>query len=401
MERTHPSDLAHLGVWRLALAAAPVPLLARHAGVADSAVVDVPDALRYVATARATLKGPLVLEIEGPGDPLASAESVLRILALVHSHHPEVRTGLVIDGPLLAEYTDELTEFGLAYVVIRTDALTQRSAYRLVQGAKYRSETLDREAAARLYLEEMLRAYEYARRAQLPVAARITLVPPWNGDDIPALARRAALWGAQRVDVVAPDPTTVSRRSMLPTADELEEATLKAQQAFDGARGTTPHLDVLRWLSPGRFRPVDVDALEAVDFMRTLPDPEEDEHTLGRVLPPRRAQLVAVATRDGEMVDLPLAGTLSLSVYAVTAQHIRLLGMRPLAESPRRRHDGVGDAQTFLRALVGCRAIVATEFSPRAATLLGAVGIRAVAIGGLVTQVLDRVARGTVAASRS
>ena len=356
------------------LAAAPVTLLARHAGASPGPAIDVPDALRYVATARATLKGPLVAEIDGPGDPLASAESVLRILALVHAHHPDVRTGLVIDGPLLAEYVEELTDFGLSYVILRTDAASQRAAARFVQGATYRGETLDRDAAATLYGDEILRAYDHARRVHLPVAARITLVPSWNGDEIEPLATRAAAGGAQRVDVVAPDPDALPRRALAPTPSELADARAAADTAFERERGTRPHLDVLQWLTEDRFRPVNIDQLEAVDFLRTLPDPEAPEPVLGRLLPPRRAQLVAVATRDGGLVDLPLVGATAVSVYAVTAQQIRLLGTRPLADSPRRRQDGVGDAQAFLSALVGCRALVATEFSTRARTLLHAVG---------------------------
>ena len=104
-----------LGIWRLNLPAAPRPLMLRRDRPfdAEAPVTDVPDVMRYVASARATLQGPLVLEIEGPGDPLASPESVLRILALVREHHPDVVTGLVIDGPLLAEYTEELEQFGV------------------------------------------------------------------------------------------------------------------------------------------------------------------------------------------------------------------------------------------------------------------------------------------------
>ena len=40
--------------------------------------------------------------------------------------------------------------------------------------------------------------------------------------------------------------------------------------------------------------------------------------------------------------------------------------------------------------------MVATGFSSRAVTLLRAVGIRAVAQGGVIDDVLDRVARGTM-----
>jgi len=93
-----------------------------------------------------------------------------------------------------------------------------------------------------------------------------------------------------------------------------------------------------------------------------------------------------------------LAGAPVLRIYAVTPKQIRCLGTRHLAESILRRRDGVGDAQAFLRAVVGCRAVVATGFSPRAVTLLRAVGISPVPIGGRVEDILDRVARGTIRA---
>jgi len=106
--------------------------------------------------------------------------------------------------------------------------------------------------------------------------------------------------------------------------------------------------------------------------------------------------LVAVASRDGTLVDATLARSPLLRIYAVTPTQIRCLGARHLADSILHHRDGVGDAQQFLRAVVGCGAVVATGFSPRAVTLLRAMGIRPVAIGGCVEDVLDRVARGTI-----
>ena len=137
MELDDTTPHPRLGIWRLHLAAAPRPLLIRrdHPFDEHEPSIDVPDVMRYVATARATLRGPLVLEIEGPGDPLASPENVLRILALIREHHPDVLCGLVFHGPLLAEYTEELREFGLGYLVLRLDAVERRTAERLISGA--------------------------------------------------------------------------------------------------------------------------------------------------------------------------------------------------------------------------------------------------------------------------
>lgn len=106
--------------------------------------------------------------------------------------------------------------------------------------------------------------------------------------------------------------------------------------------------------------------------------------------------MVAVASRDGVLVDSSLAKAPFLRIYAVGENKIRCLGVRHLEECLRRRNDGIGDARVFLRAILGCRAVVTTDFSHRAVTLMKAVGIRAVPIGGRVEDVLDRVARGTI-----
>jgi nitrogen fixation protein NifB len=364
---------------------------------AEATVVDVPDVMRYVATARRTLRGPLVLEIEGPGDPLASPESVLRVLSLVREHHPDVLTGLVIDGPLLGEYTEELAEFDLGYVVLRLDAATPRTAHRLVAGARYRGEALGRPEAATLYLEESRRALDLARRRGLPLAVRTTVIPTVNAHEIGAIASLASRRGAERMDLVPHEPRADAPLAPVgaPTAAEMRVARAAVAGAFVDAPRRHRGPRITDWLHPGRFQPVSLDRLEAVDVLRTLPEPDGDE-TPGRVLPPRRAQIVAVASRDGTLVDETLAAAPYLRLYAVTERAIRAVGVRPLEQDLRRRHDGVGDAHTFLRAVVGCRSVVATGFSGRAVTLLRAVGIQPVALGGLVEDVLDRVARGTI-----
>lgn len=388
-----------LGVWRLALAAAPNPLVFRRDRPFDEGVIaaGVPDVVRYVATARQTLRGPLVLEIEGPGDPLASPETVLRSLALVHAHYPDVMTGLVIDGPLLGEYAAEMTDFGLRYVVLRMDAATVPTARRLVDGAIYRGERLDRAAATDLVLESGPQALQIARRHRLPTVVRFTLVPTVNAGEVGEVAQRARDAGALRMHVVphVPAPDGPLAKAGVPSVEELADARGLVTEVFDTLPSKEPDDPTLDWLVPERLQPVDTDELDVVDVMRGLPSPTRFL-SLAPVLPPRRSQLVAVATRDGTLVDTPLGVASMLRIYVVTEQAIRLIGSRPLSLDPRRRQDGVGNAQAFLQAIVGCRAVVASQIPSRAMTLLEAVGVKPVALGGTVEEVLDRVARGTV-----
>jgi hypothetical protein len=342
------------------------------------------------------------VEIDGPGDPLASAETVLRALSLLHEHHPDVLTGLTLDGPLLDEYAEELVSFGLAYLRVRLDTLRPRIARRLVAGAVHRGEALERAEAAALLLEQAPRALHVARRAGLAAAARITLFPSLNLVEVGALAREAARAGAEQVEVVphVPVPGAPLARAGRPTAGELAEARAEAARVFEAERAEpVPSASALRWFAEGRVRDVVLDDLDAEDLRHLLwlADPDADQPA-AKVLPPRRAQLVAVASEDGSLVDLPLTHAGALRVYAVTRGSIHPVGVRPLEPDPRRRLDGVGHAQDFLAALVGCRAVVATRIPPRAATLLRAVGIRPVQAGGTLQEVLDRVARGTLRA---
>ena len=133
-----------------------------------------------------------------------------------------------------------------------------------------------------------------------------------------------------------------------------------------------------------------------MDVMSLLPDPFRETAPEGEILPPRRSLVVGVATSDGAFVDRSLVDTTHLQLYAVSPTEIRWLGTRSLPMGILRRRDGVGIAGEFLEAVAGCRAIVATRFTKKAATLLDAVGIRPHVAGGHVDEVLDRVSRGTL-----
>ena len=391
-----------LRVQLLRVAAAPTPLLTRldRDPARLGPCYDVPGVLRVTDRARRHRRGPLVVELDGPGDPLASAADVLRALALLQDHHPEVRVGLVIDGPLLAEYTSELTSLGVAYLVVRLDAASERSARKLIDGARFRGETLDADRAAALYLEESHRAFGLAHAAGLPVAVRTTLHPLVNMEEIGSLAALARRAGAERMDLVAPEPAIAAGRfrAVRPTAHEMAAA----KQTMVTHFGSTDEDELasveglLRaWLRPSRFDLVDPNSLPTDGVERALVDAPNEEG--GVHLPRRKTQVVAVASRDGVLIDSSLERTDVLHLFSITPSSIRHLGTRRHPGNLQRHLDGVGNAQTFLQSLMGCRAVVATGFSDRALTLLRAVGIHAIPhAGGRIHDVLDRVARGTM-----
>ena len=457
----HPS----LHVLRVVLPAAPHALVLRRDRLPPNPAhaLDPADVLRYVGAARRTRRGPLVAQFEGPGDPLASPGHVLRALSLLREHDPDVMPGLVIDGPLLAEYLDELLDLGVHHVVLRMDALTVKTAWRVYGRIQYRGELIVGPDAGRLVLEESRRAVRLLVANHIPTAIRFTAIPTVNLRDLPAIAEFAAREGVERVDIVphVPIPRAPLAKVGAPAltelamcreivagayaaeALELGRVSKGAPAASDDALAATDLLGrtplngfrtrlaglrpapaglasassysrrsiskhdleradlprargALAWFADGRLDDIPLAELDLVDVMSILPDPLSESAPEGEILPPRRSLVVGVATSDGAFVDRSLVDTAHLHIYAVSPGGIRWLGTRSLPMGILRRRDGVGVPGEFLEAVAGCRAIVATRFTKKAATLLDAVGIRPHVAGGHVDEVLDRVSRGTL-----
>jgi nitrogen fixation protein NifB len=360
--------------------------------------LDAADALRYAGAARRALRGPLVAVFDGPGDPLASAGTVLRALSLLREHDPDVATALVLDGPLVAEYVDELVDLGVRLAVVRMDAATLRTARRVYGRVVFRGETLTGVEAARLVLEEGRRAVRRLCEAGIAVVVRFTAIPTVNLDDLHAVAAFAARAGAERVDVVPHVPAEGAplAKAGRPTPAEAAWCAGEVERAFRDAAadGLARPVSAHGWMLGPRVRDVPLSRLDRVDALALLPDPAAELPVPAAILPARRARLVAVATSDGELVDRPLAEAARVRLYAVGRDRTTLLGARDLPGDPARRRDGVGSSRALLLAVAGCHAVVSTRFSGRAAALLEAVGIAPVTAGGRVDEVLDRVARG-------
>ncbi len=400
LPEAHPG----LHVLRVTLAASGTPLVMRRDRLLAPGMpaLDPADVLRYVGAARRTMRGPLVALLDGPGDPLASAASVLRALALVRDHDPDVMTGLVVDGPLVAEYLDELLDLGLHHVIVRMDAASVKAAWRVYGRIVYRGDTIVGPDAARLVLEEGRRAVRLLVAARVPVAIRFTAIPTVNLNDLASVAAFAAAEGVERVDVVphAPVARAPLARCGVPTAGELASCRELVAQAYEAAEvdGIPRAPGALSWLSDGRLREVPRPPRARGPAVAPARPRPRGPRGGARSSPARRSRIVAVATADGTFVDRSLVDAPHLQIYAVGETRTRWLGTRTLATGILRRRDGVGVPNEFLAAVAGCHAVVATKFK-KAATLLDAVGIRPITAGGHLDEVLDRVARGTLRAS--
>ncbi len=392
-----------LHVLRLVLPAAPFPLVLRRDRLPPdpTTALDVPDVLRYVGAARRSRRGPLVAHIEGPGDPLASPANVLRALSLLRDHDPDVMTGLVIDGPLLSEYVDELLEFAVHHVVVRMDAATLKVARRVYGQVCWRGETLAGYDAARLVLEEGRKAVRLLVKERIPTAIRFTAIPAVNLSDLPAIAAFAAGAGVERVDVVPHRPVAGAPLARFgpPARGEMAMCRETVRHAYAcAAEDGLPRVSgALSWFDAARLQDVPLASLDVVEPVELLPDPN-DLPPEAPILPRRKARMVAVATTDGVFVDRALHDAPYLRLYAVGREETRLVGTRHLPPESLRKRDGVGSSQDMLHAIAGCHAVVATRFTPRAVTLLSAVGVRPYVAGGHVDEVLDRISRGVLRA---
>ena len=95
-----------------------------------------------------------VVNISGPGDPLATPELTLRILCMLRKKNPEISLCLTTLGFGAAELAGRLSEPGLAHVSILMDAVDREVVEKIYAWIRPGAKTLPLGEAARMLVEE-------------------------------------------------------------------------------------------------------------------------------------------------------------------------------------------------------------------------------------------------------
>jgi nitrogen fixation protein NifB len=323
--------------------------------------------LDYLAAQGETIK---VVNLNGPGDPLATPDLTLQTLAALRHGHPGLSICLTTLGMGAGKLAAELAGLGLAHVSILMDAVDPKVAEGIYAWIRPGIKTLPLPEASRLLVDEQAAGIAALVKAEITVKAKTTLYPGINSEHISAVAEKAAKLGVTKMMLfpfLAKDDEH-PRPAWEAVPEELNRA------AKHAARHLPAQLvDMAYCRQTVEFNFSDLDSSDKV-----LPKPSE-----------RRPNL-AICSSGGFDVDLHLGQADQYLIYGPKDGPVSFLGVRPAPEP------GGGDTrwQQVALTLSDCFAVLAAAAGEAPKSILTEKGLVVLTQEGNVEGLVDTLYGG-------
>ena len=306
--------------------------------------LSVPESLELLTTLIA--KKPIdLVELCGPGDPLASAETTLAAARQVRARHPHLPLALRTLGCGAARLAGEIAQAGIGYIELLVDAVSAEIYEKIYAWIRPGLKTLPIREATELLVREQRHAVSALKFRELKVVVVTTLYPGINVHLVPRIAAAMRVLGADGLALVPYQPAP------------------DAEVAFDASNEQGERIDLERMkIALPLVAPL-LGKKGGGDELPSLPSP-----------PPTRTR-VAVASSKGSSVDLHLGQADSFLIY-----ELGVVGQPRLVERRRAPPSGGGDERwlKLSQVLGDCLAVVVAAAGQTPRRLLGQQQMRVV-----------------------
>lgn len=314
-----------------------------------------------------------VAGIAGPGDPMANPAETLGTLRLLQRQFPQLLFCLSSNGLTLGEHLDELAELGLTHVTVTcntVDPVIGEKIYAFVRDGNvfYRGRQ-----AAELLLQRQLEAIAKAVKLGMVVKVNSLVLPGINDAHLEDVARTAGELGANLHNLIPlhPTPGTLFADMEEPSRGRVRE--LRALCA--------PHMEQMTHCRRCR---ADAVGLLCKDRSKEMAPVLESCASLPP-LKPKERPYVAVATREGMLVNQHLGEARTLQIWEKTASGFNMVEER---KTPR---PGCGPKrwEELARQLQDCRCVLAAAIGESPRSILEEQGVAPHACAGFIQDALE------------
>ncbi|MEW6657848.1 MAG: radical SAM protein [Thermodesulfobacteriota bacterium] len=343
----------------------------------SSAVLNPLQAVSYMEQVLAREPRITVAGIAGPGDPFANPRETMKTIRLVRERFPEILICLASNGLGLLPYLEELAEQKVSHVTITVNAVDPeigQKIYGWVRDGKVIHRGFE---AAELLLRRQLEALAGLKSLGMTVKVNTIVIPGVNDRHVAAVARRMADLQVDVLNLMPVYPNADTPFAAIPEPEAAQMAALreKADRFLPQMRHCT------------RCRADAVGLLEE----------DRGEELRGcltacaRQIPGSEARpYVAVATKEGMLVNLHLGEALSFQIWGQNGEGFKLVDERP-APPP-----GAGAQRWWdlAEVLKDCRAVLVNALGETPRTILEECGLQPLEMGGLIELGLHAVYQG-------
>lgn len=343
-----------------------------------SAVLTPSQALAYLDRSLARDPRIAVVGIAGPGDPFATPDRTLETLRLTRRRCPELLLCVASNGLNVSPYVAELADLRVSHVTLTVNAVEPAIGARIYAWIRDGRWLRRGAAGAELLWQRQADAIGRLKRLGVTVKVNTIVIPGVNDRHVAEVARTVAALGVDISNCVPLYPVTGTPFESIepPAHDEIVGIRKEVERFLPVmAHCTRCRADAVGLLG----EPVPVEAELAMLGAAAEPEPAD-----------AKRPCVAVATREGVLVNQHLGEAERLVIYRATGDGYELIETRP-APSP----GGGRDRWLALaESLRDCRAILVASAGDSPRSVLADQGIRMVFMEGLIEEGLDAVYRG-------
>lgn len=142
------------------------------------------------------------VDIDGPGDPLATLDMTLEVLALIRDKQPDIALAVTTLGMGLSKNIDKLVRHGVSRVTLLVDSVSSEVIANLYSWIRPEKRNIPIAKGAAILIEEQARGISACRSAGIAVTIRTTVYPGVNEGEVEDIALFASGFGAESMTIL-------------------------------------------------------------------------------------------------------------------------------------------------------------------------------------------------------
>ncbi|BEQ13910.1 nitrogenase cofactor biosynthesis protein NifB [Desulfoferula mesophila] len=343
-----------------------------------SAVLAPRQAQEYFARVVAAEPRISVAGIAGPGDPMANAAKTLQTMRLIGERFPGTLLCLSSNGLAVPEHLDALADSGVTHMTITVNAVDPAIGAKIYSWVKEGKVAYRGEEAARLLLERQTQAVAGLKERGITVKINSIVIPTINDGHMTEVARWASELGADLMNLMPmfPTPNTVFEALGEPSRELMQQLRSDCAPYLNQmSHCTRCRADAVGLLGQDRSREMG----GCLSSCTKLPEPKEVSHPY-----------VAVATREGTLVNLHLGQAPEFQIWGPIPGGFSLLEVRPAPEA------GGGELRwkKLAETLSDCRHVLVSGIGETPRAVLSGYGVEPLEVSGFIEETLKAIYAG-------
>ncbi|MCK5543028.1 MAG: nitrogenase cofactor biosynthesis protein NifB [Desulfobacterales bacterium] len=339
-------------------------------------------AMNYLDEVMSKKKDIAVVGIAGPGDPFANAAETLTTLKLVKEKYPDMLLCVATNGLNLPDWMDEVKQLDVTHVSVTVNAVDPLIAEKIYAWVRFGKRSLAPEQGARLLLERQIESIKGLKQRGIIVKINTIVLPGINDHHVGDIAKKMGELDVDLLNCMAYLPSKGSNFSHLeePSKEMMNDIRSNAEPYVPQML----HCTRCRADAVGKLNEkTDVSLMDSL--IKHATDTKRIENN--KPVEDKKTGLVAVATREGVLVNQHLGEATHLNIYDINKEKLILVDKRQTPET------GGKDLrwQKLAQIIRDCDLLLVNGIGEAPKDILTNKGIKILEVNGMINEVVYAV----------